>query len=138
MDPMKKRALLMEHATHPRHYRKEERYVSVRAYSHTCADDLTLMVNIQDDVIEDVCFYGHACTIATAAASMMCEELRKQDRKSALKQIEAYERMLDQQPYEAERIGEEAIFADAATKANRRECAFLSWKAMRQVLEDER
>ena len=71
MDPMKKRALLMEHATHPRHYRKEERYVSVRAYSHTCADDLTLMVNIQDDVIEDVCFYGHACTIATAAASMM-------------------------------------------------------------------
>ena len=80
----------MEHATHPRHYRKEERYVSVRAYSHTCADDLTLMVNIQDDVIEDVCFYGHACTIATAAASMMCEELRKQDRKSALKQIEAY------------------------------------------------
>lgn len=72
MDPMKKRALLMEHATHPRHYRKEERYVSVRAYSHTCADDLTLMVNIQDDVIEDVCFYGHACAIATAAASMMC------------------------------------------------------------------
>lgn len=136
MDPMKKRALLMEHATHPHNYRKESDYHELRAYSHTCADDLIINIKLNHDVIEDICFEGHACTIATAATSIMSEALKNKTKKEAMKHIEAYESLLSQEAYDETLLSDELVFQDVAVNANRKECAFMSWEAVKEFIKE--
>ncbi|MBI2547787.1 iron-sulfur cluster assembly scaffold protein [Candidatus Woesearchaeota archaeon] len=49
-----------------------------RSTNPLCGDDITMQLLIKDDVIEEVKFHGHGCTISIASASLITERLKGQ------------------------------------------------------------
>lgn len=136
MDGNQKRELLMKHSQTPCNYRAgDDSYQTMRAYSDTCADDLLIALKIADDKIIDICFEGTACTIAKASTSIMSEALKHLSKTEALQYIDAYEAMLEGKAYDETLLHDEMIFQQAARVANRKQCAFMSWEAMRKLLK---
>ena len=77
MDSNLKRSIILENYTNP--YNKglieEEDYLKIRSNNESCIDDITLMVKINDNIIEDIRFDGEACAISTSATSIMIKLL---------------------------------------------------------------
>ena len=71
------RELLMDHYQYPHNHElvEDERYLSKRMNSASCIDDITVQVDIEDDIVKDVRFDGVACTISTASTSIMSDLL---------------------------------------------------------------
>ena len=66
----------MEHYRHPRNYGELDTATITRhEHNPLCGDQLTLYLDIKDDMINQVHFKGKGCAISQAAASMLTEEL---------------------------------------------------------------
>ena len=77
-DPMVLRQILMDHYEYPRNHEltHDETYYTRHMASDSCIDDIHVEAKIEDRIIKDIRFDGVACTIATAATSIMSELLR--------------------------------------------------------------
>jgi len=68
--------IIIDHNRHPRNHRAiENATTEARGFNPLCGDKLTVYVQLDDDVIEDVSFVGCGCAISQASASLMTEAL---------------------------------------------------------------
>ena len=70
------REIIMDHYSSPRHKQTPKNtaeYQQIHMDSTSCIDDIMVYVLVENDKVVDACFDGVACTIATAAADILCE-----------------------------------------------------------------
>jgi len=107
-----------------------------------CGDEITVMVSLASDLVQDVAFTGRSCSIATASASMMTDAVQGLAVGEALALTDAVDRMLHS-------AGGNAGSSESATEtlpelltplrgvapfAGRHGCAMLPWQALREAL----
>lgn len=142
-NPQFARQVIMDHYEHPRNKRVEEDYASKHMSSDSCIDDFTIYMDIENDIVVDVSFDGHGCTISTASTSMMTELLKGVSvDKARLISLE-YMKMINLEDYDRDVLKESVVFKNVGRSANRVICATIGWRGAnfiinkREVLDGE-
>lgn len=139
MDPMTRREIILAHYQDPTHkgLEKTEGYEIVNTNNSSCIDNLDIAVQIKDGIIEDIRFDGEACAISTSATSIMIKLLLHKTEEEARKIIREYEKMLKEEPYDANLLEELVVYDEISKQPNRKNCAMLPFKALKKVLHME-
>lgn len=142
-NPQFARQVIMDHYEHPRNKRVEEDYASKHMSSDSCIDDFTIYMDIENDIVVDVSFDGHGCTVSTASTSMMTELLKGVSvDKARLISLE-YMKMINLEDYDKDVLKESVVFKNVGRSANRVICATIGWRGAnfiinkREVLDGE-
>lgn len=137
-DPMVLRQILMDHYEYPRNHEltHDETYYTRHMASDSCIDDIHVEAKIENRVIKDIRFDGVACTIATAATSIMSELLMGKSIEDANHIINNYHAMIDGLEYDADLLEEAIALHTVGKQANRIKCATIGWKAMEEMIAE--
>ena len=104
------REIIMDHYSSPRHKitpKNAAVYQQIHMDSTSCIDDIMVYIKVENDVVVDACFNGVACTIATAATSIMSELLMGKDIDEANHIINNYHAMIDGKEYDEDLLEED-------------------------------
>jgi len=71
------RDVIVDHNKRPRNFgRLEHPNRDAEGHNPLCGDRLHVFLDVEDDLIRDVCFEGKGCAISTASASLMTEAIK--------------------------------------------------------------
>ena len=132
--------VVMDHNRRPRNFKKlENAQRSAEGFNPLCGDQISLYLNLDDDVvIEDIGFVGAGCAISKAAASMMTEAIKGKKVEQAEEIFAAFRHMLTRGPeedYDYELLGDLEIMQSGSRFPTRINCATLSWHTLNLALK---
>lgn len=139
MDVNTKRELILDNYQNPhnRGLKQEEGYVSVNSRNESCVDNITVEVKLEKDVLKDIRFDGDACAICTSAASVMTKELQGKTTEEALEVIDHYKRMIEEEPYNEDLLGELNIYNEIYKQPSRKRCATLAMDSLKKIVDND-
>lgn len=132
-----KRTIILENYQHP-HNRglvDDKSYEKINTNSKSCIDQIDLQIKIEDDIVKDIRFDGEACAICTSSTSIMIDSLIGKKIGDAEVIIDNFENMINEKEYNEELLGEAIVYSDIAKQPNRKNCALLTWKGVKCVIE---
>lgn len=69
--------LIIDHGRNPRNFAtNEDANKKLEGFNPLCGDRLTIYVQLENDLIESICFQGKGCAISIASASLMTQALQ--------------------------------------------------------------
>lgn len=138
MDEETKREIIMDHYSNPKNrYRKDNSdYEKVNTRNSSCIDNLDIYLKIKEDKIEDISFDGEACAISISSSSIMINNLIGKSIDEALAYIENFENMVNEKDYSKSSLHEAIVFEDIYKQGNRKTCAILPYRGIKQALLD--
>lgn len=131
--------VIIDHNNHPRNHRVIE-HCSRQAvgFNPLCGDKLTVYLQLDNDVIQDISFLGCGCAISQASASLMTEALQH---KTVHEARELFEHFHDMLTKEAEvpplAIDKLTVLAGVRMFPARVKCATLAWHTLDAALKKE-
>lgn len=132
--------IILEHNRDTRNKRQLEQFtVSEHGHNPSCGDDLTLELNIVDNVIEDAAYTGMGCAISQASASMMIDLILGKTVEEAMEVVNTFLGMITKDIVDDELL--EEVLEDAVALKNisnmpaRVKCAVLAWHTLKQALQ---
>ncbi|MCI0182846.1 MAG: SUF system NifU family Fe-S cluster assembly protein [Acidibacillus sp.] len=124
------RQVIMDHYQHPRNQgRIEGDALSIDMKNPTCGDEITLQLQIEDNIVKDVRFKGVGCSISMASASMMTEAIKGKTVEEALILSEEFRKMMKGEEVDDEELGDLESLAGVSKFPARIKCATLAWHA---------
>lgn len=114
----------------------DDSYLKTRTSSESCIDDLSFMMKIENNIIEDIRFDGEACAISTSATSIMIRILIGKTVDEAKKILNNYKNMIEEKDYDKNLLGELAVYDSISKQPNRKNCALLPNRAINNMLEE--
>ena len=133
--------VILDHNKKPRNFRKlETANRSAEGYNPLCGDQLTVYMQLEDEVVKDVSFVGQGCAISKAAASMMTQSVKGQSKQEAELLFDEFHRMVTGELDEEatpHHLGRLTIFSGVRDYPARVKCASLSWHTMRAALHGQ-
>ncbi len=112
-----------------------------RGHNPSCGDDLTLIMKIKDDIIEDAAYIGKGCAISTASMNMMIESIKGENVEHAKKSVSAFFDMMNGKELsddELNLIGDAEILEFTAKMPARIKCATLSWHSLDVIVNEKK
>lgn len=137
MDPNLRREILLDNYQNPEHkgLTDDINYIKVNTNNESCIDNLDIMYKIENGKIVDICFDGEACAISTAATSIMIKELTGKTVEEAKKIVMEYEKMLNEESYDENVLGELIVYNEIYKQPNRKKCALLPFESIKKVID---
>ena len=130
-----KKAIILDHYKDPRNKKTVSGdYLQHHENSESCIDDIKLMGKIENGIITELYFDGIACSISTAATSIMCETFVGKTVEEAEHIIEQYNNMLFEREYDQELLGDFLAFDELYKQANRIKCGLIGMKSMESLI----
>lgn len=127
--------MILDHYRRPRNKGTlEHPDASVALKNPLCGDEIDLQLTIEGDVIRDVKFTGHGCSISQASASMMTELVKGKPVHEADRLRETFRAMVmgDARAAADASLGKARALAGVAKFPARVKCALLGWNALEQ------
>ncbi|MDR1528604.1 MAG: SUF system NifU family Fe-S cluster assembly protein [Puniceicoccales bacterium] len=135
------RDVILEHNRVPRNKcRLPSPAKSAQGYNPSCGDDITVFVEIMDDIIQRITFDGEGCAISQASASLMTEILTGKSRQEAFKIIDDICSTLSNPTMgitlnnPLEQYGEVMSLMGVRKFPMRIKCATLAWHAAKEAI----
>lgn len=137
MDPNLRREILLDNYQNPEHkgLTNDSSYIKINTNNENCIDNLDIMYKIENGKIIDICFDGEACAISTSATSIMIKELIGRTVDEAKVIVEEYEKMLNEEPYDENILGELIVYNEIYKQPNRKKCALLPFESIKKVIK---
>ena len=137
MDPTLKREIILENYENPnnRGLVEDDKYIKINTNNESCIDNLDIMYKIENGVITDIRFDGEACAISTSATSIMISSLIGKNKEEALAILDNYDKMIDNEEYDSDLLGELTVYSDISKQPSRRRCALLPFESLRKIIE---
>jgi nitrogen fixation NifU-like protein len=132
--------VIIDHTKSPRNFGKlDPCNHDAEGYNPLCGDQLHIYLQINDDnIIENVKFEGQGCSISTASASLMTDELKGKSVAEFERMFELFHDMatadMSEVPDE-EALGKLAVLAGVKEFPARIKCATLCWHTMKAAIE---
>ena len=104
----------------------------------TCGDEVTLSIEVRDDVIVAVGWEGHGCSISQASASLLStivESVPTAEAESLLGEFRTAMRSRGQIELDEDRFGDAIALNGVSRYVARVKCAMLPWVALEKALE---
>ena len=109
-------------------------YLKTRTSSESCIDNLSFMMKIENNIIEDIRFDGEACAISISATSIMIRILIGKTVDEAKKILNNYKNMIEEKDYDKNLLGELAVYDSISKQPNRKNCALLPSNAIDKLI----
>lgn len=140
MDDKLKRDIILDHYQNPFHkgLPKDEKYIKINGRSNSCIDNITIAILLDNDIIKDAYFDGEACAICTSATSVMLKKLIGKTKEEAEDIINNFYNMIDEKEYDESKLDELNVYDTIYKQPNRKNCALLPFKTMRNAINNER
>lgn len=137
MDSNLKREIILDNYQDPmnRGLIEDDSYIKVNTNSESCIDNLDFMMKIENDKVVDIKFDGEACAISTSATSIMIRTLIGKSLDEAIKILDNYRKMINEEEYDESLLGELMVYDDICKQPNRKGCALIPVRAIDKVLE---
>lgn len=138
MDSNLRREIILDNYQDPmnRGLIEDDSYLKVNTNSESCIDNLDFMMKIEDGVVKDIRFDGEACAISTSATSIMIRRLIGKSVDEVKKVLEEYQKMLHEEEYDEELLGELIVYDEISKQPNRLNCALLPSEAIEKMLKE--
>ena len=109
------------------------------AFGHNplCGDQLTVFLEMDNDVVRDIHFDGSGCAISKASASLMTDAVKGRRVPEVLSIFEAFHAMVTtplDQDIDPEALGKLTVLAGVREFPVRIKCASLAWHTMKAAL----
>lgn len=132
-----KRTIILENYQNPKNRGliEDDSYEIINTNSKSCIDQIDLQIKVEDEIVKDIRFDGEACAICTSSTSIMINSLTGKNVNEALEIIDNFENMINEKNYSEQLLGEAIVYDDIAKQPNRKNCALLTWKGTKEVLE---
>ncbi len=129
--------VIIDHSKKPRNFGKMEHCSSkAEGFNPLCGDRLTLQLNLENDIVQDVRFVGNGCAISMASASLMTEALKGKTRQEAEALFQKFHLLLTTETGKPEDLGKLAVFSGVREYPARVKCATLAWHTLHAALEN--
>ena len=133
------RSVIMDHYKHPLNKGElDNGTITIDMNNPTCGDEIRLMLDVKDNIVDDVRFEGHGCSISMASASMMTEAVKGQTVDRALEMGNEFSKMMLGEDYTiTDDMGDIEALSGVSQFPARIKCATLSWKAFEKGFKEE-
>jgi nitrogen fixation NifU-like protein len=133
--------VILDHNKKPRNFHTlETANRTAEGFNPLCGDQLTVYMQLEDEVVKDISFVGEGCAISKAAASMMTQSIKGKSKQEAETLFDEFHRMvtgeLDSE-LTPNQLGRLTIFSGVRDYPARVKCASLSWHTMRAALHGQ-
>ncbi len=132
--------LILEQSRNQRNRRELENYTHKElGHNPSCGDEITLMLRIKDQTIEDASYIGQGCAISQASTSIMIDEIKKIKVEKALEMCKKFIAMVKGQikdEDELEELGDAIAFESIQNLPARVKCAVLPWYTLMNIIEE--
>jgi len=132
------RQVILDHSSHPHNQGTLEgsnQYTELN--NPTCGDVIHLELQTEENVIKDIAFSGHGCSISTASASMMTEIVKGKTIEEAMDLAEDFSLLVQGKDVkDIEELGDAGMLSGVSKFPARIKCATLSWKALKKAVEE--
>ena len=129
------RQIIMDHYQNPIHKKTPKKgYVSIHSKSENCIDDINVYLKLEKGRVKDCLWNGVACTISTASTDIMCELVIGKSEKEARYIIDQYLKMIHEEKFDEEVLGEAIAFINTSKQAARIKCATIGFNALKDIL----
>lgn len=112
-------------------------YIKINSNNVSCIDNIDIYVKLEDDKIVDIKYYGEACVIAISSSSILCKMLIGKTIEEAKKILDNYFRMIEEDEYDKEILGEAQVYDDIYKQPARKTCATLFARGMGKLFHKE-
>ncbi len=133
--------IIIDHYRNPRNfYILENAHRKVHGYNPLCGDDLTVYLNLENGVIQNVSFQGSGCAISQASASLMTKNVKGkkvEEAENLFKVICCLVTEGSGSVGDVEVLGELAVLSGIYKFPARVKCATLAWHALIAALRLE-
>jgi len=132
------KTIILKHNNEPCQFEKrEEAQYKLEAYNPLCGDHFHLYLNLEENLIKQISFFGYGCAISKAATSVLVKQMEGLDLDSAQALCLEFEKVI--QSDQIHNKGNEAFEAFGAVKEfpARLPCVKLSWMEMTNFLKDQ-
>lgn len=133
--------VILDHNKKPRNFRKvENANRSAEGFNPLCGDQLTVYLDVEDDLVKDVGFEGSGCAISKAAASMMTQAVKGRSKEEAENIFKEFHSMVTgelNEETDENSLGHLKIFAGVRDFPVRVKCATLPWHTLHAALNNK-
>lgn len=135
--------VILDHYRRPQHSGLREPFgAEVHHVNPTCGDELTLRLQLSDDLatVQDVSYDAQGCSISQASTSMMAELIMGRPVPETLEVFDAFHAMISSR---GQNEGDEELLDDAVALSGvsrypaRVKCALLGWMAFKDALTQQ-
>lgn len=112
-------------------------YIKINSNNVSCIDNIDIYVKLEDDKITDIKYYGEACVIAMSSSSILCKMLIGKTIEEAKKILDNYFRMIEEDEYDKEILGEAQVYDDIYKQPARKTCATLFARGMGKLFHEK-
>lgn len=105
----------------------------VEAYNPVCGDQFKIYIDCRDHKIEHITFHGYGCAISKASTSVMVEQLTGKNMEEVLQATDQFFAAMEGHLPNPPEIY--AALATAGAFPGRKQCATLSWDAVKHFME---
>lgn len=131
--------VIIDHNRSPRNYHEMTCATHhAEGYNPLCGDQLTLYLQIENDIIKQVSFIGRGCAISTASASLLTETLTGKSISVAEELFQKFHDAVMQGPdtsiAQVDLPAKLQVLLGVRDYPARVKCATLSWHAMKAAL----
>lgn len=138
MDKDIKRSIILDNYQNPNNKRVSGTdYIKINTRNVSCIDNLDIYLKIENDIIKDVSFEGEACVISISSTNILSNLLIGKNKKDGIYLIDNYLKMINEEEYDKEVLGELLAFDDTSRQPSRIKCATLSANGIKKFLEED-
>lgn len=131
-------SLILDHGRRPRNFKVIDKPTNIKeGFNPLCGDRLTLFLNLQQDMIDDISFQGCGCAISMASTSLMTEVMKGKSTREARDMFKHFYKMIMQNNDEdIEQLGKLAVLRGVSEFPARVKCATLAWHTLIAALDN--
>ncbi len=136
MDSEIKREIILDNYKYP--FNKDGSdslgYEKSNSNNSSCIDNIDIYCKVEDNIIKDIHFNGEACAVSTASTSILLKNIIGKTVKDAFNYIDNFEKMVNEEEYDKEILGEGIAFDEVYKQHNRKTCVILPYEGIKKIL----
>lgn len=130
--------IILDHYKRPKNKVLQDKYsVEVHHNNPSCGDEITLRVQVENQIIKELSWDGVGCSISQASSSVMSELTQGASIEKALGLEGSFLELMQgkgQVEADEEELEDAVAFSGVARYPARVKCALLSWMALKDAL----
>lgn len=114
--------------------------VRERGHNPSCGDEITLELQIENDIIKDAAFTGVGCAISQASTDIMIDLMRGKTVEEAQRLAQLFTSMIKREVTDdaaLEELDEAIALKNISNMPARVKCAVLAWHTLEDVLKKD-
>ena len=129
--------MILDHHRSPKNYRVIVGGRQAKGHNPLCGDQVTVYVQLEGDVIQDVAFQGQGCAISRASASLMTAAVKGLTLGKADALFRKFQKSVTGEPdvEDGIELGKLEVLSGVSHFPVRVKCATLAWHTLRAAIE---